>query len=194
MLRILTLWLLFCLPVSAATILVVGDSLSAGYGLAPKQGWVYLLGQNLGTKHKVVNASISGDTTQGGLARLPKALQTHKPQIVIIELGGNDALRGLPISQMQANLEKMVKQSTQSKAKVLLVGIDVPYNYGKSYRSQFQAVYQNIAKQYKLPFVPSLLAGFETDLKKFQRDGIHPSKEAQQLMLDNVLPKLKPLL
>ena len=185
---------MFSLPLQAATILVVGDSLSAGYGINAQQSWVYLLGQQLGTKHKVINASISGDTTAAGLARLPQSLRVHKPDVIIIELGSNDALRGLTFTQMQNNLQKMIRLSKQSKAKVLLIGMDLPPNFGLSYRNQFKGIYQNLAKTEKIAFVPVLVEGFAADLNQFQADGIHPKASAQPKMMQNVLPKLKPLL
>ncbi|WP_434778982.1 arylesterase [Neisseria sp. Ec49-e6-T10] len=194
MIRLFFLFMLFSMPVQAATVLVVGDSLSAGYGLNAKQGWVYLLGQKLGNKHKVINASISGDTTSAGLARLPQAIKNHKPDIIILELGSNDALRGLPFTQTQANLKKMIQLSKQAKAKVLLVGMDMPPNFGNSYRTQFKRIYQNLATEEKIALVPLLIDGFAADLSQFQNDGIHPKASAQDKMMLNVLPKLTPLL
>jgi len=197
LLRILTVLLCLALPIGslqAATILVVGDSLSAGYGIKKEAGWVALLGQQLKPQHQVINASISGNTSKDGQTRLAAALKQHQPDVVIIALGGNDALRGLPLPQMQANLTQMVKQSKDAKAKVLLVGMDMPPNYGNAYRKQFTAVYQSVAKQTQTPLLPLLVAGFETDLKAFQADGIHPNESKQNVMMNNVLRPLRPLL
>jgi acyl-CoA thioesterase-1 len=182
--------MLLSAPGWAATIMVFGDSLSAGYGLRPGEGWVDLLRQAL-PAHQVVNASQSGETTAGGLSRLPAALARHKPDIVILELGGNDGLRGLPPDDMRANLEQMVAMSAQSKARVLLVGMALPPNYGQAYGRAFQMVYSDLAKQRKLPFVPLLVEGFATDRTRFQADGIHPNASAQGQMRDSVLKVLR---
>ncbi|WP_293763821.1 arylesterase [uncultured Aquitalea sp.] len=187
---LLCLLALSALPVQAATILVMGDSLSAGYGLSPGQGWVSLLSHELGAKHRVVNASVSGETTDGGLSRLPDALSRHKPDIVVLELGANDGLRGLPLANMQANLQKMVDLSRKAGAKVTLVGMALPSNYGPRYTSEFRAAYDTIAQRNKLPYVPLLVAGFATDLSKFQADGLHPVASVQPTMMRTVLAKL----
>ncbi|MCW3480421.1 arylesterase [Neisseriaceae bacterium JH1-16] len=192
-LRILLLWCL-ALPVPAATILVFGDSLSAGYGLSPGQGWVSLLQQQLGGTHQVVNASQSGETTAGGLSRLPQALKAHKPQVVVIELGGNDGLRGLPLAEMRANLDTMIRASRAAGARVLLVGMALPPNYGRPYTEQFHAVYDSLARQHRLAYVPLLVAGFATDRRRFQADGIHPLAAAQPQMMQTVYRQLRPLL
>lgn len=190
---------LFALPAQAQqpVILVLGDSLSANYGMREDQGWVELLRQRLaaaGYPHRVVNASISGDTTSGGLARLPQALARHRPTIVIIELGGNDGLRGLPLTEMRNNLAAMIEQTRAAGAEALLVGMQIPPNYGPAYARQFHAVYGELANQYQVPLVPFLLEGIATDLTLMQEDGIHPRPEAQQRILDNLWPHLEPLL
>ena len=187
---LLCMAMLLSAPGWAATIMVFGDSLSAGYGLRPGEGWVDLLRQAL-PAHQVVNASQSGETTAGGLSRLPAALARHKPDIVLLELGGNDGLRGLPPDDMRANLEQMVAMSAQSKARVLLVGMALPPNYGQAYGRAFQMVYSDLAKQRKLPFVPLLVEGFATDRTRFQADGIHPNASAQGQMRDSVLKVLR---
>lgn len=181
---------LLALPASAATILVMGDSLSAGYGLAPGQGWVSLLQQDLEPRHRIINASISGETSDGGLARLPEALRRHKPDIVILELGANDGLRGLPMSRLQDNLQQMVNLSRRAAARVVLVGMALPSNYGPRYTAEFRAVYDSIAKRNQLPYVPLLVAGFATDISKFQPDGLHPVASVQAIMMHTVKAKL----
>ncbi len=196
LLRILTICLCLSLPATslAATVLVMGDSLSAGYGIKKEVGWVALMSQALAPQHRVINASISGNTSKDGQTRLAAALKQHQPDVVIIALGGNDALRGLPLPQMQANLSQMIRQSKDAKAKVLLVGMDMPPNFGNAYRKQFNGVYQSVAKQTKTPLLPLLVAGFETDLNAFQADGIHPNASKQNVMMNNVLRPLRPLL
>jgi len=181
-------------------VLVVGDSLSAEYGLKPGDGWVALLQKRLAGQKKpyrVVNASISGDTTAGGRSRLPVALRTHKPAIVVIELGGNDALRGLPLSSTRDNLQTMVRLSQEAGAKVLVLGMQVPPNYGAAYGKEFEAVFDLVAKQSKAAVVPFLLRGVADRADQadwFQPDRIHPLAKAHPLMLDNVWAGLKPLL
>jgi acyl-CoA thioesterase-1 len=185
---------------SAHTILVVGDSLSAEYGLKRGEGWVALLEKRLAERKmaaKVVNASISGDTASGGRSRLPALLAQHKPDIVVIELGANDALRGLPVSMTEQNLSHMVEDAQKAGARVLLVGVQVPPNYGADYTSRFTAVYPQVAKAHKVPYVPSLLTGVAdapnaADL--FQADRIHPKAQAHPRMLDNVWSGLAKLL
>jgi acyl-CoA thioesterase I len=178
-------------------ILVVGDSLSAEYGLRRGTGWVALLSDRLrqnGADYTVVNASISGETTSGGRSRLPALLREHRPGLVILQLGANDGLRGLPVDAMQDNLAAMVNASKQAGARVLLVGIRVPPNYGRQYADRFFASYQNLADQHKVALVPFLLDGFAETTDMFQPDRIHPSEQAQAQMLDNVWPALKTLL
>ena len=181
---------LLALPASAATILVMGDSLSAGYGLAAGQGWVSLLQQDLEPKHRIINASISGETSDGGLTRLPDALRRHKPDIVVLELGANDGLRGLPLAGMEKNLQQMVNLSHKAAAQVVLVGMALPSNYGPQYTAEFHAVYDRLAKRNQLAYVPFLLAGFATDISKFQPDGLHPVANVQATMMHTVKAKL----
>jgi acyl-CoA thioesterase-1 len=182
------------------TLLVVGDSLSAEYGLARGSGWVALLQARIARDapaFDVVNASISGDTTSGGRSRLPSLLTRHKPQVVVIELGGNDALRGLPLSMTQDNLSAMARAAKASGAKVLIAGIAVPPNYGRGYGEEFNALFGKVARAEGTALVPFLLAGVADVANAddmFQSDRIHPKAEAQPRMLDNVWPVLKPLL
>ncbi len=181
-------------------ILVVGDSLSAEYGLRRGSGWVALLEQRLAREKiaaKVVNASISGDTTAGGRSRLPALLKQHQPTHVVIELGGNDALRGLPLSASEENLAQMTQAAQKAGARVLLVGMQVPPNYGTDYAKRFEELFPKVAKQHKAAVVPFLLKGVADGadpLKLFQSDRIHPKEEAHPLMLDNVWPELRKLL
>jgi len=181
----------------APVILVFGDSISAGYGLSPGQGWVELLKtrlQSQGYGYQVVNASVSGETTAGGLARLPRALELHHPKIVILELGGNDGLRALPIAQMRANLTQMVTLATAIGANVLLLGMRMPPNYGPEYTKQFALVFSDLASEKKIPSVPFLLNDIALSPNLLQGDDIHPNALGQPILLDNVWPVLKPLL
>lgn len=193
-------WLLIALGVEAApgrTILVFGDSLSAAYGLAPQEGWVALLAQRLRTQgygYQVVNASESGETSGGGLERLPRALALHRPGLVILELGANDGLRALPVAETRANLERMVELSRAAGAQVLLVGIRIPPNYGPRYTGEFERVFADLANQYHLPLVPFLLAKVALDPELMQADGMHPSARGEAPVLDTVWPYLEPLL
>lgn len=183
--------------VKPSAILVLGDSISAGYGLANGEGWVTLLQSRLRTQgygHSVVNASVSGETTTGGLARLPRALALHRPAIVIVELGGNDGLRGLPLETSRANLERIVELSRAAGAKVLLLGMKMPPNYGQRYTADFQTTYAHIAQKYRLPFVPFFLERVALEPGMIQADGLHPTAAAQPAMLDAVWPTLVPLL
>ena len=178
-------------------ILVLGDSLSAGYGISAEQGWVSLLARRLkdqGFAHRVVNSSISGDTTAGGLSRLPAALDKHKPSIVLIELGANDGLRGQPVAQMRGNLEKLVAQVKAKNAKPVLFEMRIPSNYGTAYTAQFTLAFAAVAKADKTALVPFFLMPIATDKKWFLDDEIHPNAAAQPLLLDAVWPTLKPLL
>jgi acyl-CoA thioesterase-1 len=198
-LLVLLLSLIATVPALAETpaILVFGDSISAGYGIRPEQGWVALLEtklQNEGYGYTVINASVSGETTAGGLARLPRALSVHHPQLVIVELGGNDGLRALPIAQMRENLAKMVALSEAAGARVLLIGMRMPPNYGPDYTEQFRSTYSDLARERKLPFVPFLLNDVALDPYLVQADGIHPNALGQPKLLENVWPALKPLL
>jgi acyl-CoA thioesterase I len=182
------------------TIVVVGDSLSAEYGLRRGSGWVALLQKRLTDQKidaKVINASISGDTTSGGRSRLPALLTQHRPSHVVIELGGNDALRGLPLSMTRDNLSAMTEAAQKAGAKVLLVGMQVPPNYGADYAAKFSATFEEVAKARKVPLVPFFLKGVADGadpLKLFQADRIHPKEEAHPIMLDNVWPTLKKML
>ncbi len=199
------LFVLACVAMLAAapalaaprTLLVVGDSISAGYGLAPGTGWVTLLQGRLADRKldwKVVNASISGDTTAGGLARLPALLEREKPSVVVIELGGNDGLRGNDLGRMQSNLDTMATLAQKAGARVLLVGMQLPPNYGPAYVKRFAGIYAEVAKAHRAPLVPFLFEGFAERDDWFQADRIHPAPIAQQRMLDNVWPYLGPLL
>jgi acyl-CoA thioesterase-1 len=179
------------------TVLVVGDSLSAGHGIAQEESWVALLGERLrseGYGYAVVNASITGDTTTGGLKRLPRALKVHQPAVVIIELGGNDGLRGTPIAVMRSNLAQMIELSQAAGAHVVLAGMQIPTNYGGPYTRDFAAVYPELAKKYGAGLIGFFLEGIALDITLFQSDGIHPTAEAQKILLDNVWPVLEPKL
>ena len=179
------------------TILVVGDSLSAGYGLAISRGWVALLEEKLKREridYTVANASVSGETSAGGRARIDAALERHRPSVVIVELGGNDALRGLPIAQMKSNLASIVERSKKGGARVLLVGMRMPPNFGADYMAAFEQAFAGVAKSEKVALVPFMLEGFGDDLDYFQPDRIHPNERAQPLILDTIWPKLAPLL
>jgi acyl-CoA thioesterase-1 len=179
------------------TILVFGDSLSAAYGIRPEQGWVALLTQRLqaqGYGYDVINASVSGETTEGGLARLPRALQLHQPSIVVLELGANDALRGLPLNGTRANLASMVRAAQEAGASVLLVGLRIPPNYGPRYTEEFAGMFPDVAKQYHLQLVPFLLQDVALDPARMQQDGLHPNAAGEPPVLDTLWPYLKPLL
>ncbi|MDE1943215.1 MAG: arylesterase [Betaproteobacteria bacterium] len=181
----------------AGTLLVLGDSLSAGYGLAPGEGWVTLLQGRLTARQmswQVVNASISGDTTAGGLARLEDALRRDHPDWVLVELGANDGLRGLPLSAMRHNLDAIVTRARAHGARVLLIGMRLPPNYGPQYTEGFQRVYRDLASSRHLPLVPFLLDGVALDPALIQADQLHPTAEAQPRLLDNVWHVLAPLL
>jgi acyl-CoA thioesterase-1 len=182
----------------APVILVFGDSISAGYGLPHVElGWVELLKTRLkaqGYGYQVVNASVSGETTAGGLARLPRALQLHHPSIVIIELGGNDGLRALPIAQFRDNLSQLAALASASGAKVLLLGMRMPPNYGPQYTEQFAKVFSDLAHDKKIPTVPFLLTDIALSQNLLQGDEIHPNAEGQPILLNNVWPALQPLL
>lgn len=178
---------------AAATVLVLGDSLSAGYGFALERGWVHLLRKRLGAEHRVVNASASGDTTTGGLARLGALLEEHRPSIVIIELGGNDGLRGIPAAAIRTNLQAMVEAVQADGARPVLAGMRIHPNYGPRYTEAFHAAYADVAEATGAALVPFLLEGVATDPKLMQRDGIHPNAEAQEKLLENVWEVLAPL-
>lgn len=202
MLRLLALAFILAaaLPAHAAkppVILVLGDSLSAGYGLVPGQGWVSLLQQRLkkeGYGHRVVNASVTGETTDGGLARLDRALATHEPGIVILELGGNDGLRGLPVSRVETNLGLLISKSRAAGADVLLLTVSMPTNYGPKYTSAYRKIYDDLKARYQVGSAALMGPELALNLAYFQPDGIHPNARAQPLLLDNVWLQLTPLL
>jgi acyl-CoA thioesterase-1 len=199
--RRILLCVLLCLAASAAgaapTILVMGDSLSAAYGIETSQGWVALLQERLkqrGYDYTVVNASVSGETTAGGLTRLPRELGQHRPDIVLLELGANDGLRGTPVKAMQQNLGRMLALSSRAGAKALLIGILLPPNFGPQYTQDFSSAYQRLAASYKVPLLPFLLLGVAEHRDLMQADGLHPIAVAEPQVLDNVWPRLEPLL
>lgn len=182
---------------SAGTVLIVGDSISAAFGLDTREGWVALLEQRLkaeGFDDKVINASISGDTSAGGQARLPALLAEHKPSLVVVELGGNDGLRGQLPTQLQQNLASMIDRSREAGAKVLLLGMRLPPNYGKRYTEAFAQVYATLGQEKNVPLVPFFLEGVGGVPALMQADGIHPGPKAQAQLLENAWPSIKPLL
>lgn len=182
---------------SASTLLVMGDSLSAAHNIRHELGWVSLLENQLAQSHpeiKVVNASASGETSQGGLSRFGVLLTKHQPHWVILELGANDALRGYPLADTVNNLEKMIEQAHQSNAKVLLIGNKIPQNYGKRFTEMFFKLYQNIANKYQLVYLPFMLESVALNKDLMQEDGLHPNKDGQPLVLQNILPYLHILL
>lgn len=205
---VLALFCLLCLPgmasaagegspASAKTLLVVGDSLSAEYGIARGTGWVPLLGARLAERYpnyRVINASISGDTTSGGLARLPALLSQHKPAVVVLELGSNDALRGLPLNVTEQNLRTMTQLARQAGARVLVIGMQIPPNYGRDYTQRFINVFPAVAQAEHAALVPFLMDGIAADRSLFQADGMHPVAAAQPRLLENVWAVLEPLL
>jgi len=175
-------------------VLVVGDSLSAGHGITQEESWVALLGERLrseGYGYAVANASVTGDTTTGGLKRLPRALQVHQPAIVIIELGGNDGLRGTPIAVMRSNMAQMIELSQAAGARVILAGMQIPTNYGGPYTKAFADLYPELARQYRTGLVGFFLDSIALDRTLFQADGIHPTAKAQKILVDNVWPPLE---
>ncbi|WP_246237489.1 arylesterase [Caldichromatium japonicum] len=178
-------------------VLILGDSLSAGYGIDLERGWVALLEQRLqasGLPHQVVNASLSGETSGGGLTRLPALLERHRPAVVVIELGANDGLRGLGLDRLRANLESMIAHAKTAGARVLLIGVRLPPNYGAAYTQGFQGVFSALAQGYGLPLVPDLLQGVAEEWDLMQADALHPTAEAQPRLLDNLWTALEPLL
>lgn len=185
---ILIVTMLMTSVLHAKTIMILGDSISAGYGLQKEQGWVHLLQQRLNQKypkqHQVINASVSGETTSGALARLPKLLTTHQPDIIVIELGGNDGLRGQPPQQIQQNLSKLVQLSKQHRAKVIIFGMKIPPNYGKAYSQAFENNYSAVAKQHQVALLPFFLEGVATQRQLMQQDLIHPNAQAQPKLLN----------
>jgi acyl-CoA thioesterase-1 len=190
----------FCLPAARGagqTIVVVGDSLSSGYGIAAEQSWVALLEDRLqaeGYGYQVVNASIAGDTSAGGLARLPRLLSLHMPELVVLELGGNDGLRGQPVRTLRDNLEKMIALARDSGARVLLAGIQIPPNYGSAYTQSLASVYPELAQQHEIELVEFLLADVALNRDLMQGDGIHPNAAGQRIVFENVWRVLKPML
>jgi len=200
----LALWFTILLPNAPATaaetapvILILGDSLSAGYGVRVDATWVALLQKRLSSQgygYHVVNASVSGETTGGASARLARALQLHKPAVVVLELGGNDGLRGLPLKQVRANLESMIAQIQSADARAVLVAMRIPGNYGPVYTTQFHALYGELAQKYSLPVVNGFIESVALDETLMQADGIHPNAQAQPLLLDTIWPTLAPLL
>ena len=182
---------------SQRTLLVFGDSLSAGYGINASAGWVSLLDKRLraeGYGYRVVNASVSGETTTGGLSRLPRALATHRPALVILELGANDGLRGLPLETSRANLEQMLRACRVAGVRVLLLGMKMPPNYGPKYTTGFERLFSDLARTYRVPLIPFFLDGVALNPALIQADGLHPTAAAQPLLLKNVWPRLAPLL
>jgi acyl-CoA thioesterase-1 len=193
----LAAWSSLSARAEAPVILVLGDSLGAGYGIPVERGWVNLLQLRLaerGFPHRVVNASISGDTTGGGLSRLPAALERERPAVVILELGANDGLRGQPIMTMAANLSRLIELCQKAGARTLLAEMRIPPNYGPSYTQKFQATFGQLAKHYGIPLIPFLLDGVAGDPALIQDDGLHPRAEAQGRILDNVWAVLEPVL
>jgi len=189
------------LPLAAAEprpLLVLGDSLSAAYGLAPQEGWVALLAERVQSSkapiRKIVNASISGETSAGGLARLPALLAEHKPALVVIELGANDGLRGLPLAQLRDNLAKILAATRAAGARAVLVGIELPINYGPQYRDGLRELYRGLAHEFNVPLVPFLLEGVALDPALMQDDGLHPKAAAEPRVLENVWKVLEPAL
>lgn len=180
---------------TAKTVMVYGDSISAGYGLNPEQGWVHLLQKRLEQqypkKHNVVNASVSGETTSGGLARLPLALKTHRPDVVVLELGGNDGLRGQPPQMLQQNLAKMIQLSQQVHAKVIVLGMKIPPNYGTAYSKAFEQSYRTVSQQYKVQLLPFFMQGIAGNNQLMQKDLVHPNAKAQGILLNNVYPLIQ---
>lgn len=181
--------------VFAKTVMVLGDSISAGYGIEPQQAWVNLLQKRLDQQypkqHKVVNASVSGETTSGALARLPKLLQTHKPNVVVIELGGNDGLRGQPPQMIQKNLVQLIQQSQKANATVVVLGMKMPPNYGTAYSKAFESNYKMVSQQYKVKLLPFFLEGVAGNKSLMQKDLVHPNGKAQPILLNLAYPYIK---
>lgn len=188
------LWVPVC-ALANTTLLVFGDSLSAAYGIPVQQGWVNLLAQKLENRNiQVINASISGETTSGGLTRIATTLAQHKPTIVVLELGANDGLRGLPVKQMEQNLAAIIRASQQAGAKVLLLGMKIPPNYGPQYTRDFSNTYTALARQFKTGLVPFFLEGVAGNPALIQQDGLHPTAEAQPKLVENVWAVLRKML
>ena len=175
------------------TVLVFGDSLSAGFGIDVDQSWTALLQARLesqGYEHRVINASISGETTEGGAARIERALENFNPALIILELGGNDGLRGFPPSRMRSNLDKIVRTSKHSGAAVVLLGIRIPPNYGQRYTESFENVFREVATEYEIPWIEFFMDGVALNEELMQADGIHPNAAAQPVLLDNAWPSI----
>lgn len=196
---------LFCLvlllPTSAisssgysTTLLILGDSLSAGYGIDIEKGWVHLLQQKLSPEHRIINGAVSGDTTGAGLARLPSLLQVYQPEYVLIELGGNDGLQGHPLSNMKKNLQTMIKLCRDHQAQPILLGMQIPPNYGKRYTAQFAAIYTTVAEENNVPFIPFIFDRFYLEDGMIQEDGIHPTELAQPLISEILFQHLKSII
>lgn len=200
-LRVLTILFVFLSSphayTSEGTILVFGDSISAAYGMEQEEGWVHILSRRLTQQnldYQVVNASVSGETTGGGVVRLPKTLEIHQPDVVVLELGGNDGLRGYPIDKIRENLASMTQMAIDAGADVLLVGMVLPPNYGRRYTDAFEQAFIDVARQFDIAFLPVLLEGIATSRSMLQRDGIHPAPEAQAAIVDQVWPQLMDVL
>lgn len=197
LLLVVSLLLWACAAQAAQTILVFGDSLASAYGMPQQSGWVALLDQRVRQEmpgYQVVNASISGETTRSGRSRIEQALAQHHPAIVILELGANDGLRGLSLIDARANLDAIIIACRSRKARVLLVGMRLPPNYGSAYTDKFQAMYRQAAQRHKIPLLPFLLEGFADQPELFQADGVHPTAAAQPLIMEQVWRHLQPLL
>ena len=199
MLKVLLIGMMvfFSTLTQAKSIVVLGDSISASYGFEVQHGWVTLLEQKLKSSHPdytMINASISGDTTAGGLARLPLLLKQYQPEIILLELGANDGLRGMSLKVMQKNLSAIIKQSQKSGVRVLLLSMRIPSNYGKRYTDMFYNSYQKIAKKHNIPVVPFILEGVALDKSQMQQDGLHPNEKAQPIIANHIAPYLLPLL
>ena len=200
MFRFVLVVIFFMMPMHSAfakTILVIGDSISSAYGIPVNQGWVALLQERLRSEqlpYKVVNLSISGDTSANALNRLPQTLEQHQPRILLLEIGGNDGLRGLSLAQMQQNIENMISLAATKDIQVMLLGIQLPPNYGSHYTNQFKDIYRQLADRYQLTLLPSIVDGIGGNPQLMQADGIHPNAKAQPMMLELVWPKLLQLL
>ncbi|MCE2028877.1 arylesterase [Sessilibacter corallicola] len=196
----LTLIAVFFSTISyAKSVLILGDSISAGYGINPHAGWVALLEQKLlsvsdDNEVNVINASVSGNTSSDGLARLPKLIEAHTPDIIVVELGGNDGLRGHPLKVMESNLNSIIALGKNAGSEVILAGIEIPPNYGQRYTDEFKKVFVRVAEKNDVPFIPFILEGIALEPELMQDDGIHPTEDAQPLLLENIWPSLKEIL
>jgi acyl-CoA thioesterase-1 len=176
------------------TVLILGDSISAGYGINPHKGWVTLLDEKISSQitsqATVINASVSGNTSGDGLARLPKLIETHTPDIIVVELGGNDGLRGFPLKIMESNLNSIISLGKKADADVILAGIEIPPNYGPRYTSEFKKVFVRVAQSHEITFIPFILDGIALEPELMQDDGIHPTEQAQPRLLENIWPSI----